>query len=704
VDINMPDVVTRLRLDTSGMDRSVARAAGIGSAVGSAIGNFAGGVALQAVGAVTTFVTGSVDQFANLEDTTAAASVVFGSSMDKIIAQSRGAAASLGMSQAQVIGAANTFGTYGKAAGLAGDDLAEFSTDMTSLAGDMASFKGTTPEEAIEAIGAALRGESEPIRKYGVLLDDATLRARAMKMGLIDSVKEGLTPQQKALAAQAEILSQTKDAQGDFARTADSTANTQKRLAAETANAQAALGEKLAPAFTAVRKVGIEAMTGLVDGIGKVGPVIDAAKGFIDNLFGGGGGIDTSGIMTSLDSVRTAVSTFFSSLGAGFDWGSLFGDLGDLGATITTTLQPVGEMIGSVFGAIAAQVGPTLATISSVITGTVMPAVQGFIGKLQSALTDAQPFISMVASIVGWLARMAAQIIGPVVRVAFQILGGGLSTLFGLLGTLIGWIGKVLGWVGRLPAMFASAGAGLSRFYNAVVSWGGRAIAWLQALPGRAIAAVASLVSRMAAKGTETMAALGRGISGAVGRVTGAIRSVITRAVSAVTGFTSSLYNAGARIIQGLIDGIRSRIEGAVSAVSGALSRVRNLLPFSPAKEGPFSGRGWSGYSGRSIMDDLAGGITASATSAVDAARRATGAISGALTPSGVLGAVAGSAGAAAARYDAATLSGMVRIDPRDLAVLADALGVTVLLDGDTIASRVSNRIGAETYALTRTG
>ena len=49
---------------------------------------------------------------------------------------------------------------------------------------------------------------------------------------------------------------------------------------------------------------------------------------------------------------------------------------------------------------------------------------------------------------------------------------------------------------------------------------------------------------------------------------------------------------------------------GAVKdAVGGVLSGARNLLPFSPAKEGPFSGRGWTLYSGRSIAESLADGI-----------------------------------------------------------------------------------------------
>lgn len=245
----------------------------LGAGVAQGIGQGVVGVVGQAASAIGEFASGSVSKFAQLEDSTAAASVIFGSSMGKIQTQANTAASTLGMSKSQVIDAANTFGTYGKSAGLAGDNLAGFSTQMTQVAGDMASFKGTSPEQAIEAIGAALRGETEPIRAYGVLLDDASMRNEAMKMGLISTTKDALTPQQKVLAAQSLILKQTSDAQGDFARTSDSTANTQKQLSATMENLQATLGEKLAPAVTTV----VQGILGAIDFLSQFTEVGDGA-------------------------------------------------------------------------------------------------------------------------------------------------------------------------------------------------------------------------------------------------------------------------------------------------------------------------------------------------------------------------------------------------------------------------------------------
>jgi len=230
-------------------------AKGFGSAASSVGGlNVAlkGAIVTMAAAGIGAFVANAVTSFAKLEDASAAAAVVFGNGMSQIVAQSNGAAAALGMAKSQVIDAAIQFGAFGKSAGLSGTALATFSTEMTQLAGDMASFRGTTPEQAIQAVGAALRGETEPIRQYGVLIDDASTKQQALKMGLISTTTDALSPQNRVLAVQQLILKQTSDAQGDFARTADSTANVQKRLTAEWENAQATLGGKLAPYITAV--------------------------------------------------------------------------------------------------------------------------------------------------------------------------------------------------------------------------------------------------------------------------------------------------------------------------------------------------------------------------------------------------------------------------------------------------------------------
>ena len=308
----LPDIVARVRIDTDSLKDTVkqasAKGSAIGSALGSAVGNLAGGGLQAASAKILDFAKGSVDAFAAVEDATGAAGVEFGKQLPSVVQFANDAAKNFGLSKRAALEAQNTFGTFGKAAGLTGGDLSGFSQKLTGLAGDLASFKGTSTQQAIDAIGAALRGETEPIRAYGVLLDDASLRQEALAQGLIKTTKQALTPQQKTLAAQALILKKTTDAQGDYQRTSTSTANVQKTLQAATENAQAALGAKLAPTLTFLREVllkAIEAATGMftvlntIAGVvATVGSALGAVAGFVrDNAVAFG--ILTAGLIAA---------------------------------------------------------------------------------------------------------------------------------------------------------------------------------------------------------------------------------------------------------------------------------------------------------------------------------------------------------------------------------------------------------------------
>jgi len=206
-------------------------------------------VAAAAAGVmVAKFGIDGVKAASDLNEEVSKAEVIFGDVSDEIKAFSKTADQALGLSQKEALNAASTFATFGKASGLTGKDLSKFSKSATVLASDLGSFYNTKAEDAINAIGAALRGEAEPIRKYGVLLDDATLKAKAMEMGLYDG-KGALDTQAKSLATYQVILDQTKDAQGDFARTSDGMAGQQKILTAQLENLKVTMGEKLLPVF-----------------------------------------------------------------------------------------------------------------------------------------------------------------------------------------------------------------------------------------------------------------------------------------------------------------------------------------------------------------------------------------------------------------------------------------------------------------------
>lgn len=202
--------------------------------------------ATAALGGLAAAAVPAINAASDLEESMSKVGVIFGEGADEIEAFADTAAKELGQSKQAVLDAAGTFGTFGKAAGLADEDLAAFSNDLTALASDMASFNNAEPEEVIEAIGAGLRGEAEPLRRFGVLLNDATLKAEAMALGIYDGTG-ALTDQQKILAAQEAIFKQTGDAQGDFERTSEGLANQSRIMKAQFEDVTAELGAALLP-------------------------------------------------------------------------------------------------------------------------------------------------------------------------------------------------------------------------------------------------------------------------------------------------------------------------------------------------------------------------------------------------------------------------------------------------------------------------
>lgn len=212
---------------------------------------------------IISFTKQAINAASDLNETISKTEQIFEDSAGMILQWSQTSATALGISRTEALDAAATFATFGKSAGLAGSDLANFSTDLAELSSDFASFFNTSPEDAIVAIGAALRGESEPIRRYGVLLNDATLKQRALQMGIISTTSEALTPQVKVLAAQAEIFAQAGDAQGDFARTSEGMANQSRIATAQFKDLTAELGENLLPIATETLGFINKALTGM---------------------------------------------------------------------------------------------------------------------------------------------------------------------------------------------------------------------------------------------------------------------------------------------------------------------------------------------------------------------------------------------------------------------------------------------------------
>lgn len=249
LSVNAEEAIRGFQKTGDAADRELGRAEDKLKKTSSTLTKFgAGGLAFAGVMGAALFSV--ANDASDVAEAVNKATVLFGPAGKRVEQFANTAATSIGQSKRAALDATGTFGNFFRGIGDTADQAADKSIEFTKLAGDMASFHNAKPEEAVEALGAALRGESEPIRRFGVLLDDATLKQRALSMGLIDTTSGTLPPAIKAQAAYAEILEQTKSAQGDFARTSDGAANQQRILTAQMENLKASIGAGVLPVMT----------------------------------------------------------------------------------------------------------------------------------------------------------------------------------------------------------------------------------------------------------------------------------------------------------------------------------------------------------------------------------------------------------------------------------------------------------------------
>lgn len=206
-----------------------------------------GGIALGVAGVLGKTLVNSAS---NLQESISKINAVFGSASSSIITWSQTTSKQLGISQQAALEAAGTYGNLFQAFGLGAAQSKEMSIRLVELAADMASFNNVPVEDALTALRSGLSGETEPLKRFGVALNDATLKEEAMRLGLIKTTSGTLPTAIKTQAAYSLILKQTAIQQGDVERTSDGIAFKLKSLGAQFEDIKSKLGDALLPVFT----------------------------------------------------------------------------------------------------------------------------------------------------------------------------------------------------------------------------------------------------------------------------------------------------------------------------------------------------------------------------------------------------------------------------------------------------------------------
>jgi len=189
-----------------------------------------------------------------------AANVVFKESTNVIEDWGKNAAEQAGLTSAEFYQASAVIGAGLINAGASADTAADQTIELTKRAADMASIFNTDVNDALRALQSGLRGESEPLRRFAISLDEASVNARATAMGLVDAEGE-VTAYGKSQARLALIMEQSAGFQGDFVNTSDQLANGTRIVTARIKEEAAELGQQLLPLVLKV----VQGVGGLVD-------------------------------------------------------------------------------------------------------------------------------------------------------------------------------------------------------------------------------------------------------------------------------------------------------------------------------------------------------------------------------------------------------------------------------------------------------
>ena len=436
----------------------------------TAAGGLFAGVQLFDFGRDAIFKAGDIEQSIGAVD------AVFKGSAERMHEYAATASSTVGISTNAYNELAAKLGASLKNGGTSIDELGEKTNGLIQLGADLSSLYGGTTAEAIDAISAALRGETDPIERYGISLNDAALTAKGLELG-IKKVGGSFSTQEKQLLTQALLFEQSTDAQGNFSRESDTFAHKMQVASARMEDMKTKIGSALLPT-----------VVNLMDAFGeKLNPVLtEVAGGF--KAFGAAwekfdGDVTSAGFPGFMEVAAFAIRGFYESVkqwvvdniipvfrdvliptlqNAGAGIAEFFRGLfavpdGEPGAV--STMRSIGDAVRNTFTFIkdtASWWGPFAAGIGIVVTAyngwqkatMLVAAAHTFLEKASSAATKSNIILTVVGLIVGGLI-LAYEKVGwfrDFVDGALQAVGSAFTWLYeNAIRPVFEWISQAVG-------------------------------------------------------------------------------------------------------------------------------------------------------------------------------------------------------------------------------------------------------------------
>lgn len=591
---------------------SLAKTAGKAAAAGIAVAGAAmAGVAVAGVKAA-----------ADLEQSTGAIDTVFGDAAKSMHKHAKAASTALGLTENSYNELATLLGTQLKnAMGGANADMSKVgnkTNELIGLGADLASMFGGTTADAVGALSSALKGERDPIERYGVSLKQAQIDAKAAEMGF-EKVGGSLSNEANAAATLALIMEQTGSAHGNFAKETDTLSHQIEVAKAQIGNIVATIGQAFLPGLTklgkGITKNVLPAIQQLTEKYAPVlGKFFEQIGGLAEPLLEAFSKLVSSGLTpmgAGIQAVQDNSAPLMELLKALGDLltDSVFPALEQLGKAI---IPPVLEMVKQItpplveiVNAILKLVGALLDSLMPPLTdliSTVLPIVTQLISSIMPILADivkaVTPIVEILIKVIGIILQQLTPVLKEVSKIivgVIQVVGGVLDGFFKLVTGLITGDWKTA-WEGAkkifitiwnaIKGIFASIWNGIKQslrdgLNNIKNTWVG---AW-----NNLRNAFSNTWNSIKSGLNTAWQAIGTGIRNGVTALLNTVKQLPGRTASALRNMGQALFNAGRQLIAGFINGIKSMFGGIGVAAKNigtrAINGVKGVLGIkSPSK------------------------------------------------------------------------------------------------------------------------
>lgn len=459
-------------------DTSAGHFGKLGGAIGTAmkVGAAAGGVA------VAGFLAKAVMGASDLAETMSKVGVVFGESAGQVTGFANKMAKDFGLPKGAILDAASSIGLIGKASGLSQADAGKMSTELAKMAADASSFYNVPLPEALQAIQSGLVGEAEPMRRFGVLLNEQAVSAEAARLGLT-KVNGEYTEGAKAQARASLIMSGMKDATGDLERTQGSLSNRMRELKGRFENFATDAGTLVIPVI-------LKLFDAFEAGAARLAPIVELVQGGVRAMFAafnaGDGDVTSSGFAGQMEKIGNAARAVVEWVEA--NWPRIQ-------ATIASVLETTGALLSAgveIMLALWNNFGEQIINYVQVafdaamqIVGGAMDVIQGIVatvtaiihGDWSGAWDGIVQILDGAWSIINGLVDAAMNIMQTAISIGMEIAGSIISSAFeGIVGFVASIPGRILGALGDLGGLLYGAGVNLIQgLMSGIMSMAGQA-------------------------------------------------------------------------------------------------------------------------------------------------------------------------------------------------------------------------------------